>query len=75
MSAKRVDVERLKQLCAKNLNAIQIAARLGVSKNAVWEACKRHGISVAAAPLGKQGICSVSTASLHIGSFGSGRNE
>lgn len=75
MSAKRVDIERLKQLCAKNLNAVQIAARLGVSHEAVRQACKRHGISVAAAPLGKQGICSVQTASLHMGNAGNGRSD
>ncbi len=53
MSAVRIDIGRLRQLCAKNLNAVQIAARLGVSKEAVWNACKRHGITVVAAPRGK----------------------
>lgn len=75
MSAKRIDIDRLRQLCAKNLTAVQIAIRLGVSHEAVRMACKRHGISVAAAPLGSQGICSASTASLHFGNFGSGRSD
>ena len=50
MSAKRLDIERLKQLCAKNLNAVQIGARLGIKPDSVREACKRHGIAIAAAP-------------------------
>jgi hypothetical protein len=71
----RIDIERLRQLCAKNLNAVQIAARLGVTSESVREACKRHGLTVAAAPLGKQGICSVSTASLHTENATTGRSE
>lgn len=42
-----IDIDRLKQLCAKGLNRVQIAQRLGVTHNAVHQACKRHGISVA----------------------------
>lgn len=45
-----IDIERLRQLCAKNLDAIQIAARLGVTREAVREAAKRHGVTVAVAP-------------------------
>lgn len=46
----KVDVERLRQLCAKGLNAIQIANRLGLKPRTVRAACKRNGIAIAAAP-------------------------
>lgn len=62
----RNSLERYRQLCAKGLTVPQIAARLGVNRNTVYQTCKRHGISVAAAPLGKTGISSASGASLHI---------
>lgn len=52
----KINSERLRQLCAKGLNAHQIAPRLGVTASAVHLYCKRHGISVAAAPQGKTGI-------------------
>lgn len=52
----KIDPERLRELCAKGLNANQIAPRLGVTKSAVHQYCKRHGIAVAAAPHGKTGI-------------------
>lgn len=50
MSAKRIDIDRLRQLTAKNLNAVQIGARLGIKPDSIREACKRHGIEIAAAP-------------------------
>lgn len=43
-----IDVDRLKQLCAKGLTRVQIAERLGTNREAVRKACKRHGISVVA---------------------------
>lgn len=52
----RIDIDRLKQLCAKNLNAVQIAARLGVSDESVRMACKKHGIALAAAPQGQTNV-------------------
>ncbi len=45
----KIDIERLKQLCAKGLTRVQIAQRLGVTHNAVLLACKRHGISAVVA--------------------------
>lgn len=44
-----IDIERLRQLCAKGLNRVQIAQRMGVTHNAVLKACKRHGIDVVVA--------------------------
>lgn len=41
-----IDIDRLKQLCAKGLNKVQIAERMGKTRHAVEAACKRHGISV-----------------------------
>jgi hypothetical protein len=41
-----IDIERLKQLCAKGLDRVQIAQRLGTNREAVRKACKKHGISV-----------------------------
>lgn len=59
-----IDIERLRQLCAKGLNRAQIAQRLGVTHNAVHQACQRHGIPVVPAPgYPKVGRKSVSTAS------------
>ena len=52
----KIDPQRLRELCAKGLNAHQIGARLGVTPDAVRLYCKRHGITVAAAPHGKTGI-------------------
>lgn len=43
-----IDATRLRELCAKGLNAQQIATRLGVTPNAVYQRAKRLGISVAA---------------------------
>lgn len=45
----KIDPARLRELCAKGLNAHQIAARLGVTSGAVHLYCKRHNIAVAAA--------------------------
>lgn len=42
-----IDVERLKQLCAKGLTRVQIAGRLGVTRRAVEAACNRYSIPVA----------------------------
>lgn len=41
-------IERVRQLCAKGLNRVQIAARLEVTHNAVQKVCRKHGISVVA---------------------------
>lgn len=46
----KVDVERLRQLCAKKLTANQIAARLGIDPDSVRRVCRRHGITIVAAP-------------------------
>jgi hypothetical protein len=40
-------VERIRRLCAKGLNRVQIAAMVGTNLEAVRRVCKRHGISVA----------------------------
>lgn len=45
----KIDPVRLRELCAKGLNATQIAPRLGVTVSAVHLYCKRHGISVVVA--------------------------
>lgn len=52
----KIDPLRLRELCAKGLNAHQIGTRLGVTSGAVHLYCKRHGITVAAAPHGKTGV-------------------
>lgn len=52
----KIDPVRIRELCAKGLNAQQIAIRLGVSVSAVHLHCKKNGISVAAAPRGKTGV-------------------
>jgi hypothetical protein len=44
-----IDIDRLKQLCARGLNKAQIAERLGATRHAVEVACKRHNIPVAVA--------------------------
>lgn len=41
-----INIDRLRQLCAKGLNKVQIAERLGATRHAVERACKRHGIYV-----------------------------
>lgn len=43
----KIDPERLRQLCAKGLNRVQIAQRLGTNREAIRRVCKRHGFSVA----------------------------
>ena len=43
-----IDIERLRLLCAKGLDRVQIAHRMGVTHNAVLKACKRYGIAVVA---------------------------
>lgn len=45
----KIDPVRLRELCAKGLSVPQIAARLGVTTDAVYRLCKRKGIAVAAA--------------------------
>lgn len=45
----RNSIERYRQLCAKGLSVEQIAIRLGVNKNTVYQNCKRHRIAVGAA--------------------------
>lgn len=45
----KIDPVRLRELCAKGLNAQQIGPRLGVTPGAIHLYCKRHGIAVAAA--------------------------
>lgn len=54
--SRTIDVERLRKLCAKNLDALQIAARLGVKPGSVRDACKKHGISLTAAPQGQTNV-------------------
>lgn len=44
----KIDEPRLRYLCAKGLNARQIATRLGVTVSAVHQACKRLSIAVVA---------------------------
>lgn len=41
-------IKQIGELCAKGLNRVQIAKRLGVTHNAVLKAVKRHGFSVVA---------------------------
>jgi hypothetical protein len=45
----KINPARLRELCAKGLNAQQIGTRLNVTPGAVHLYCKRHGIAVAAA--------------------------
>lgn len=49
----RTSIERYRELCAKGLNAPQIAMRLGVNRNTVYKTCKRHGIEIASLLAGK----------------------
>lgn len=42
-----LDIERVRELCAKGLTRVQIAERLGATRRAVEAACKRHSIPVA----------------------------
>lgn len=51
-----MDKERLRELCAKGLNAHQIAARLGATSNAIHEYCKRHGIPLTTVVPGRKGV-------------------
>lgn len=44
-----IDPNRLRELCAKGLNASQIATRLGVTVSAVHQAAKRHSVAVGVA--------------------------
>jgi hypothetical protein len=68
-----INIDRLRELCAKGLSRDQIAQRLGVTHNAVHQACKRHGISVAAAAGYESRVgSSVKTACAVIESSGSG---
>lgn len=46
-------IEQYRQLCSQGLNARQIATRLRVKKNAVYQTCKRHGISLPSVVAGK----------------------
>jgi hypothetical protein len=43
-----IDISRLRELCAKGLDRVQIAERLGANREAVRKAIKRHGLSVVA---------------------------
>jgi hypothetical protein len=52
----KVDIGRIRELCAKGLNANQIGARLGLKPNTVRAACRRNGIPVAAAPQARTDI-------------------
>jgi transposase len=49
----RNDIERYRHLCAQGLNAQQIARRLKVKKNTVYQNCKRHGIALPSVVAGK----------------------
>jgi hypothetical protein len=52
-----IDPERLRELCAKGLNASQIASRLGVTVSAIHQATKRLSLDVAAAgKIGSRGF-------------------
>jgi hypothetical protein len=42
-----INVDRLRELCAKGLNPIQMAERLGATPNAIYKACERHNLSAA----------------------------
>jgi transposase len=46
-------IDRYRQLCAQGLNALQIAERLQVNKNTVYQNCKRHGIALSSVIAGK----------------------
>lgn len=71
-----IDIDRLKQLCAKGLDRNQIAQRLGVTHNAVHQACRRHGISVvAAAGYESRAGSSALSVSKNTGLCGSDRND
>jgi hypothetical protein len=70
-----IDPQRFRELCAKGLTAPQIATRLGVSQSAVHQACKRLNVTVAAAPRGKTGIYSASSASPLTASVTTGRSD
>ncbi len=52
----RINDTRLTELCAKGLNVVQIAGRMGVSENTVRYAIKRLNLSVVAGPNGKTNI-------------------
>lgn len=67
----RVNVDRVRELCAKGLNAEQIARRLGVTREAVRAVCKKHGFTVAVVGSASQDSCSVSNVSPHIENCGS----
>lgn len=45
----QIYIDQVRQLCAKGLNRVQIANRLGVTHNAVLKVCKRHKFSVVVA--------------------------
>lgn len=62
MKTRKLDLDRMRQLIAKGLNASQIAGRLGVKPEAIHHACKRLSIAVASAPGGKVEILVASRA-------------
>lgn len=48
MNPTLINATRLRELCSKGLNPIQVAERLGATPNAVYKACARHQVAVAA---------------------------
>lgn len=44
----QIYIEQIRQLCAKGLNRVQIAKRLGTNREAIRRVCKRHSIPVVA---------------------------
>jgi hypothetical protein len=68
--------DRYRQLCAKGLDPHQIAERLGVKKNAVYQMCKRHGIAVGVkGKTNSRASSLVKNASPHTENSGSGSHE
>lgn len=68
-----INIDRLRELCAKGLTRVQIAERLGVTRRAVEAACNRYSIPVAvAAGYESRAGSSVKTACSPIENSGSG---
>lgn len=68
-----LNIERVRELCAKGLSRAQIAERLGVTRRAVEAACKRHSIPVVVAEgYESRAGSSVKSACGHIENSGSG---
>lgn len=69
-------IKQIGELCAKGLNRVQIAKRLGVTHNAVLKAVKRHGFPVVVARGYESRARSFAkNASPPIESFGSGHEH